>query len=321
MPPSIFIISLSGIIVVMARGMVRSRRSQFAQSVQSAGDTSPFRQPTDVLRPTQKSVQAIRSRAMLVGRWLNQSKKAAFGGAVFMRAKLRVFRQRGAYLSAWQQKMSATRLGLWQRVKNRLKRSPAPAFPEPNIDALFTQTPELVVTTRLVTTAPTAKPTPRRDGRAEPTKKMTALQRAQQALNAKDYQHAEGILVDHIIHHTKDTKAYMLLGKIALAKSDWPEAVEIFEQVLTLHPEEPGVQAGLGIAAYNCGRYSKALQTLQRAHAEDPTNRTVLTDLLAIAQKMDNPALQRSIKAKIKELASAARLPDGQEQTADQVVL
>lgn len=309
MPPTIFIISLSGIVVIMARGMVRSRRTQFAASIQSAADTSLFNSPTDVLRPTQKSVQAIRSRAALVGRWLTQVRQAAFGGGVFVRAKLQQLRQfrpsrlpRPTHLSAWRQKMSATSSGLLQRVKNRVKRSPTPTFQEPNIAALFAP-PSPVITTRVVTTTPVTH-------KSQSPTTAPLLQRAEQALNAKDYQHAEDILVDHIVHHTKDAKAYMLLGKIALAKADWPEAMEIFEQVLTLRPEEPGVQAGLGIAAYNCGRYSKALQTLQRAHDEDPTNLLVLNDLLEIAQKMDNPALQRSINAKLKELAPTEAVVD-----------
>jgi tetratricopeptide (TPR) repeat protein len=171
----------------------------------------------------------------------------------------------------------------------------------------------------VIDTAPPA-PAPRAELRQNHTatntkkkRKLTPLQRAQVALDSREYQHAEDILVDYIVQHTKDTKAYMLLGNIAMARSEWAECVEIFEQVMRLRPEEPGAQAGLGIAAYNLGRYAKALPALQRAHEEDPTNLTVLNDLLAIAKRMDNAALQHSIQVKLEGLeTSAATRPVGQ---------
>ena len=130
------------------------------------------------------------------------------------------------------------------------------------------------------------------------------LEQAREALSAHEYQHAEDILVEYIVKHTKDTNAYMLLGEAAVGREDWQEAAEIFEQVITWNPDQPRAYALLGLSACRAGRYSKALQALQRAHEADPEDVNILTDLLSIARKMDNPALQKSISEKINALES-----------------
>ena len=167
------------------------------------------------------------------------------------------------------------------------------------------------ITTRLVTSVaePKVSPTPATPARAprgRAAKLESPLEEAQEALSAKEYERAEDILVGYIVKHTKDTDAYMMLGEAALGREDWQEATEIFEQVVSWNPKQAGVHAGLGLAAYRAGRYSMALQALQRAHEFEPENVTILTDLLSIAKKMDIPALQHSINEKLQELAGEA---------------
>jgi tetratricopeptide (TPR) repeat protein len=294
-------VSLSGIIVIAARGIARSRRTEFAASIKSAEGAARVSQTNEVLRPTQKSVQAIRSRAALASQWLGQA------GSLARRAAPSPGR-----LRSWTRAVGERTRSAGQWVRTRFRRQGVESPEEPDIDALLAPIERPAITTRVVDTAPAREVKPvlgqplaalRRNH--APKKKISPLQRAQAALQDKDYQHAEDILVDYIVHHTKDAKAYMLLGNVAMAKANWSEGVEIFEQVVALRPHEPGAQAGLGIAAYNLGRYGRALQALQRAHEEDPTDLTVLTDLLAIAKKMDNPALQRSIQAKLREITPA----------------
>ncbi len=297
----------------MARGLTRMRRATFSQSIKAAETTSFATHASEVLQPTQKSVQAIRSRAVLVRQWLAQAQ----GGIKYVSQRTGGVSR--ASVTKVTQGIAPAARSLIQGLRSRLpRRSPIEAQ-EPDLEALFALPPtetEVAVAppaikTRVVETPVEPKATPTltlttfHRAHAPAKKKLSALQRALQALQEKNYQHAEDILVDHIVHHTKDTKAYMLLGRVASARADWQEAMEIYEQVVRWHPEEPGAQAGLGIAAYNCGRYSKALQALQRAHEEDPTNLVVLNDLLGIAQKMDNPALQRSIQTKLREAGAA----------------
>lgn len=290
----------------MARGINRLRIAQ-------SKVTNPAAQLTktsDVLRPTQKSVQAIRSRISLFNQWLAPVKTVS----------LKIGR-RGANISkngaaTLINKTKSASASLWKNVHTKVRRRPDKITREPNLDVLFArpinETKTEAVPSKASATPALALTTFHRPSKPQ-KKKLPALQRAQQALQAKEYQHAEDILVDYIIHHTKDTKAYMLLGKVATARTDWPEAMEIFEQVVNLRPQEPGAQAGLGLAAYNCGRYSLALQALQRAHEADPTNLVVLNDLLAIAKKLDNPALQRSIQTELSKIAGSKSIPAGQQ--------
>ena len=126
----------------------------------------------------------------------------------------------------------------------------------------------------------------------------TALEQATDALGKSEYQKAEDILVEHIVKHTKDTKAYLLLGQVALAREAWDEAIEIYEQVLAWDEAADGAWVGLGSATFAAGRYTKALPALQRAAEADPMNSEVLDKLMTIARNMDNPALQDAIKEK-----------------------
>lgn len=310
-------ISLSGIIVILARGTVRGRRLQFAASIKSHEGRSPAQETNEVLRPTQKSVQAIRSRAALVSQWMGQARAGIAGGGAGLKSRLGSAVPRRRHLAALRHKAASGSRAGWQGLRGSFRRNKESERSEPNLDTLFAEDEARGITLRVIDTAPAKEPVPaaplpalRQNHTAPAKKKLSPLQRAQAALQSKDFQHAENILVDYIVHHTKDTKAYMLLGRVAMAKANWDECMEIFEQVMLLRPEEPGAQAGLGIAAYHLGRYSKALPALQRAHEEDPQNLTVLTDLFAIAKKMDNPALQRSIQSKLQELESAPSATD-----------
>lgn len=130
------------------------------------------------------------------------------------------------------------------------------------------------------------------------------LRTAEAELENHDFQAAEDRLVPYIVKHPKDTTAYMLLGQAAMGREAWEEAMEIFEQVVTWNRKQAGAYANLGLAAYRAGRFTKALQALQRSLDSDPYNQEVLAALLSIAEKMDNPALQHSIREKI-ELADA----------------
>lgn len=122
------------------------------------------------------------------------------------------------------------------------------------------------------------------------------------ALQDQQYDQAEDILVPYIVQHSRDAKAYMLLGKAALGKQAWEEALEIFEQVLAIDDSLSGVRAVLGHAALKMGKMTLALSSLQRAHDEDPSDVQVLQDLLTIAQRMDNKVLERSVKENMSKI-------------------
>lgn len=130
----------------------------------------------------------------------------------------------------------------------------------------------------------------------------TPLREAVTALEAADYSRVEDILIPYIVQHTKDTHAYILLGQAAMGKELWEEAVEVFQQVLKINPNQKGVYAALGSAALQGGKMTLALQSLQRANDEDPENKEVLRQLLVIAQRMDNKPLQHSVSEQLEEV-------------------
>lgn len=128
------------------------------------------------------------------------------------------------------------------------------------------------------------------------------LQQAEQALKTAHYGRVEEVLVPFLAKHPKHTEAYMLLGKAALERSAWDEALEILEQVVYLNPKYPGAYRTLGLTAEKCGRLSKALHALRRAHEAEPNDTVILEHLLSIAHKMDNRALQHSFKEELTAL-------------------
>lgn len=386
MPPTIFLLSLGGVVVILARGVVRMRRADFSASVKSAAAHTPQDSlwgqgvqstDADVLRPTQKSVQVIKSRAGLILVWLKKLTLQIKLGVRWLSARPVVWRQnrlqRAAATTVQTQANSsaestgqenfqvkqpkqktrdtarrllqfsstgirATRLRLqhtFQRAHsfhNRVSQDiPEKAslgssrstlspgknneFPDQSVsDAMPQHTDEPIIPntnnirTRIIekispdislTRAAGKSATLKRHQKHLAKKTSTPVQQARQAFADKSYAHAENILVNHIVSHTKDTNAYMLLGEIACAKENYSEAIEIFEQIIAWNPETKGGYAKLGLAAFQAGRYGRALQALQRAHDAEPDNQEVLRELLAIAKRMDNPALQHSIEEKL----------------------
>jgi len=128
------------------------------------------------------------------------------------------------------------------------------------------------------------------------------LQEAKMALEAKQYQQVEDIMLPYIVQHTQDTNAYMLLGHAAFGNKSWDEAVEIFEQVEKMNTAQEGLKAAKGRTALRCGKITLALETLQRAHDDEPENKEVLEDLITIAQRMDNDALKKSAEEQLTQL-------------------
>lgn len=131
---------------------------------------------------------------------------------------------------------------------------------------------------------------------------VSALMQAMEAIEEAHFDQAEEILVPYLVEHAKDTSAYMLLGKVAMARGAWEEAFEIFQQVVRIDDSAPDAQAQLGCAAIKQGKFTIALLALQRAHEVDPRNIGILEQLLAIAQRLDNHVLQKSVLEQLVDL-------------------
>ena len=147
--------------------------------------------------------------------------------------------------------------------------------------------------------------------------KKSPLQEAAEALEHLQTKRAEDLLVPYIVKHPKDTDAYMMLGRAAINRHAWNEATEIFEQVIKLKPETEGCYAALGQAALEAGNLTKAIQTLQRAHDQNPQNVFVIKCLLQIASRMDNRPLQQSLNLELQQLEQST-VPDSQSVSSPQ---
>ncbi|MCH8748539.1 tetratricopeptide repeat protein [Patescibacteria group bacterium] len=379
LPPTIFFISLGGILVICARVMVRMRRQEFSASLQAAAQekiptagAAHGLTATQILRPRQQRIQATGSRfanaVNSVAKLRTAVGTASATGAKYFttRTKSRLSKfaavarhARPSQLAPPVKSVSVKAVAVVGKsaaavsnsgvsfVRRHLPRkasqpnpdltnlpsTKSPSGQEPReatvrkvptvtapalstikpVDHKVIATSETASTTetnyqaqrvtKLASSKPSvatiAKLTLRRR-RTEP--KPTPLQAAKSALIKQKYQAAENILVPYLSKNTKDTTAYMLLGQAALGLKNADEATEIYEQILTLNPKQPGIQAGLGHAAYQMGKYTRAIECLQRAHEENPTDQEILTELLTIAKLLDNAPLQHSIQKKINEL-------------------
>lgn len=128
------------------------------------------------------------------------------------------------------------------------------------------------------------------------------LQQAAVCLRKSQFDQAEDILLPYIVQHARDVKAYMLLGRAALGRDDWDEAVEIFQQVRSIDDSIQGLYACLGIAAARAGKMTLAVESLQKARDLEPENITIREELLTIARRTDNSVLERSVTEELREL-------------------
>ncbi|MCE9643415.1 MAG: tetratricopeptide repeat protein [Candidatus Andersenbacteria bacterium] len=133
-------------------------------------------------------------------------------------------------------------------------------------------------------------------------KEETVLEKAERMISENNFDSAEDLLVPYIMKHATDTKAYMLLGRSAMGKGSWDEAVEIFQQVLKMSNEEVEAQALLGHCALQAGKFTMAMQALQRARDNDPENISIREDLLFIARRMDNKVVVRGVLEELEAL-------------------
>ena len=131
-------------------------------------------------------------------------------------------------------------------------------------------------------------------------KEVGAIAQAEAAIAKKDFDAAEDALIPYIMKHAGDTKAYMLLGKSAIGKEAWDEAMEIFQQAIKLDDTLVDAYANLGHAALNAGKFTLAIQSLQHARDMDANNVQIREELLFIARRMDNKVVEKGV---LEELA------------------
>lgn len=340
LPPLIFFVSFGGIILVVSRVVLRVRREDLSHAirVEAASAISPL--PEKLFHSGTVGVELLKSPFALLAKsskqavadvktyWqTRQERKAAKQALQSAQQEVasEVPTTAGIQMPTihWTQKAG----GLLQRSKqaignlaNRTKEQVADSAahttavpltstaadkeevrPAPNIRIIRVDTP-------MTKTAQVEKQAESVPGRfiarikKEETPLSGILQQVGDAIEAGQLERAEEMLVPYIVKHTKDCEAYMLLGKVAVAKGSWEEAMEVFQQVVHINPDLTDAQASLGYAALQQGRFTVALQALQRAHAADPENLKILEQILNIAKRLDNKVLQKSVLQQVIEL-------------------
>ncbi len=371
--PLIFFASLGGILLIIGRVVIRIRREQLSTNIRSVAAHTPSAlssswqmgggEVTQLLKPTQKSVHALRSRFALFGHMIRQTKDSVVtwwtrrrdaktakvaaqaiaaaepvpvtSSAPLLRTDVEQSgvvaqpRRRWQGISNWRERRASRKIAAAEMVAQPAASDVAKiATTETTVRSVAPVVVPVITPSVSVSDSPAAvvPPAPVADSRGfasslikrvqakrANSKQPDALQSAEEELLQQHYQVAEDMLVPYIVKHPKDTAAYMLLGKAAMGREAWSEAMEIFEQVIKWNRKQVGAYTGLGLAAYHAGKFTRALQALQRAQDSDPISREVLDCLMSIAEKMDNPALQHSIREKIEQLeaeASANNVPE-----------
>lgn len=323
-PPLLLFASLGGIILVVSRVVVRMKRHELSQAIQTEG--ARLHQSThQLLNPSESRIKLMRSRMSAAADSLKQSLTSLKGIPARVRAARRkpgeprpadAGRELAAQTiqaprSSWRERFSSayqrTSHGLRRLLPRRQLRQLTPA------KEISTPAPVKVQLRRVEEEKPAVSPaaTPRVETTAQRLQALVRRQRAttspiteaQAAFSAGNLAAAEDTLIGYIVKHPKNTVAYGLLAEIAAKREAWDEALEILEQVIRLDAAAPGAYAKLGEVALHAGHFTRALEALQRAHDMEPENVAVLKHLLKIAQRMDNRVLQKSVMQKLLSVA------------------
>lgn len=332
LPPLLLFASLGGIILVVSRIVVRMKRLELSEAIQTEGQrtTQPAHQ---LLNPKAGRIKLMQSRLAAAG----SSVKQSVASLKDLPARVRSARHEKSLAaepeaddapatgniiapprSSWRERLGGVTQKLRTVVPRRRRRA-VPSAPAHSFIPSATPPPPAAppkIQLRHIEEPSATSPAPRVETTAQRLQALVRRQRAttspvaeaQAALENGNLSQVEDILVPYLVKHPKNTMAYMLLGEVAAKRESWSEAMEIFEQVVRLDAAAPNAYAKLGEAAWHAGRFTRALEALQRAHDVEPENVPVLKHLYKISQRMDNRVLQKSVLERLQALA-----PDDEE--------
>ncbi|HLC48847.1 MAG TPA: hypothetical protein VJI96_00475 [Candidatus Andersenbacteria bacterium] len=330
LPPLMLFISFGGIIVVVSRVVLRMRHVQFSEDIQIEVNSSKPIHEESLLRPTQSGVTLVKNRLVhmlqstgskirSIREHRSEAKKQkALAPAVPVQVstvqmpevglqdRLAVLAQKGKEGLVSLHKEIANRIPDMQTIKNKLPRRAEQEVTPPKSSPAI----RLVRHGGIEETAPTKEEVSAKTGIMSQIlkrdKDKTILEKAADALARKDFDGVEDMLVPHIMKHSSDAKAYMLLGKAAIGKESWDEAMETFQQVIKMDKNLVDAYADLGHAALNAGKFTLAIQSLQHARDMDASNVRIREELLFIARRMDNKVVEKGVLEELEELREKA---------------
>ncbi len=330
LPPLLLFVSFAGIIIVISRVILRMRHTQYSAEIQAEVNSSAPIQEDSLLRPNKLGVKVAKTRLVHIIRSVGggirslktrrneaKQKKAQTAASVGEAVKTPTVQMPESGLqdriSVLAQKGKEGLSSLQKEIANRMPRR---AVPEPEIEPVPPVIPKSSPAIRLVRHSANEKVVEKKQEPAHKPgimshmlkrdKEKSVLEQAAEALASKDYERVEDLLVPHIMKHSSDAKAYMLLGKAAIGSESWDEAMEIFQQVIKLDKNLIDAYADLGHAALNAGKFTLAIQSLQHARNMDSENVRIREELLFIARRMDNKVVEKGVLEELQELKEKA---------------
>ena len=97
-------------------------------------------------------------------------------------------------------------------------------------------------------------------------------------------------LAAYVEQNPDDIDAALQLAEMNFAIGNWPQAAELYERVLTLRPESPGVLSDLGVAYRELGRFDEALVQFDRAQELDPDHwESRFNEVIVLAFDLNRP--------------------------------
>ncbi|OGY37544.1 MAG: hypothetical protein A3E36_04750 [Candidatus Andersenbacteria bacterium RIFCSPHIGHO2_12_FULL_45_11b] len=336
LPPLLLLFSLGGIIVLIARAMVKMRAHEVSQEIAAHALSDAPVHAESLIGPTKGSVRIVKNRLFHAIAALKTGVMgiipAIQASLAARKANIAAKKEENMQAPDSQHAKPTVKAGLKSVMKGiQLPevsiREKFEAFTEKGKQGfsalrkeISTRTPNMKdgIQAMLKKEGKQATPTPvirlvhqepvREQKRGivsqimQRQKEETELEKAERVIGENDFDSAEDILVPYIMKHASDTKAYMLLGKAAIGKGAWDEAVEIFQQVLKMNNEEVDAHAQLGHAALHAGKFTMAMQALQRARDNDPEHIGIREDLLFIARRMDNKVVVKGVMEELEAL-------------------
>lgn len=331
LPPLFLLASFGGIAVILSRVVMRVQQQRLNQEIRATAATHQTVASDDLFRSRGSKISVVKNRLALIPQAATSMKENIKN----VRVKRQERKAEKASLLAVEEKMAAEaravappKQGRFSRLKGSMQsvaensrkgiqavRARRQEKAEDEIESQEEFTNEVVEEeskplVRRVTMAEDTNTdsevaegaTSRLSLRRKKPKDQDPLSRAATCLRESQYDKAEDILLPYIIRHARDTSAYMLLGRAAVGRGEWAEALEIFQQVRAIDEDTPGLLSSLGKAAAKAGRVTLAVETLQKARDIEPENIAIREELLMIAKHTDNKVLERSVAEELVEL-------------------
>lgn len=319
LPPLFLLASFGGIIVIISRVVVRVQRQRLSEELKAHAVAAAESTPSeDLLRSRGSRISMVTNRLFFVPRMAASVAQGMKGFA--QRRKLSATKAAGAGVQALRSGVTKTgqltsgvrtltgrsRETLQalrdRRQKTVQEKAEAPVPPVDSQEAQPARVRRIELPQTNTGTGDQKMPASRMRKMLSRKPDDDPLKQAAVCLKESQYDKAEDILLPYIVRHSRDTNAYMLLGRSALGRGDWTEAIEIFQQVRAIDEKTSRLFSSLGTAAFKAGRFTLAVEALQKARDFEPNNISVREQLLKIAQRMDNEVLRRSVQEELGEL-------------------